>query len=294
MGTRFRLVLFGDPSAAAKAAMAALERIEQLEQVMSDYREDSELNQASRIAWTEPRILSPDLYAVLDAALELGRASGGALDITVRPLVELWRLARHQKRLPDSRELETARKRVGIDKVLLNPRTRSLRLAVPGVKLDLGAVGKGYAADQVLALLARDGWRSVMVDAGGDFAVGAAPPGRPGWRLAIDDGSDFQRTVVIRNRAVATSGDRHRHLEIDGVRYSHVVDPATGYGLTHRGAATVIAPTALLADGLATALNVMPIEAGLALARRLGAEASIRRQSGSESPDLHRTPEFPS
>lgn len=293
MGTVFRIVVHGRREPAAAAASEVFESIDRLEQVLSDYRDDSELVQACREAWREPKVISPTLYEVLAAGLELGRATGGALDITVRPFVELWRLARHQKRLPDPEQLAEARRRVGIDKVLLNPRTRSLRLAVPGMKLDLGAIGKGYAADQALRQLQSLGFASAMVDAGGDLALGLPPPGRRGWRVQIGAGTDRERLLVLSRCSVATSGDGYQFVEIDGIRYSHIIDPRTGIGVTHQGSATVIADEAIRADALATALMVVPMEDGEALTRRLSVESEVVRRSPGELTKIVRTPGFP-
>lgn len=294
MGTVFRLVVWGPEETAASAAMAAFERVEQLEQVLSDYREDSELSRVCRTAWREPQVISPELYEVLEASLEWGRITGGAVDVTVKPLVELWKLARHQGHLPDPELLAEARSRTGLDKMRLNPRTRSLRLAVPGMKLDLGAVGKGYAADQVLALLKSRGLFRVLVDGGGDLSLGEAPPGEEGWRIRLEEEGVSPRQIRLRRCSVATSGDRYQFLELDHVHYSHILDPRTGYGVTHQGSATVIAPQGIAADALATALCVLELEEGIRLAEGLdGVEARIVRRQGDGLVQLGRTRGFP-
>ncbi len=294
MGTVFRLVIWGTEEAAASAAMAAFERVEQLEQILSDYREDSELSRVCRTAWGEPQVISPELYEVLEAGLKWGRLTGGAVDVTVKPLVELWKLSRHQRRLPDPELLAEARSRTGLDKVRLNPRTRSLRLAVSGMKLDLGAVGKGYAADQVRSLLESRGLSRVLVDGGGDLSLGEAPPGEDGWRIRLEEEGVPSREVRLQHCAVATSGDRYQFLELDHVHYSHILDPRTGYGVTHQGSATVIAPQGIAADALATALCVLELEEGIRLAEGLqGVEARVVRRQGDGSVRIGRTRRFP-
>ncbi len=294
MGTLFRLVVWGPREDASAAALAAYERVEQLEQILSDYREDSELSEVCRTAWKEPRVISPELYEVLEASLEWGRRTGGAVDVTVKPLVELWRLARQQHRLPDPAQLAEARTRTGLDKLFLNPRTRSVRLALPGMKLDLGAVGKGYAADQVLSLLKSRGLSRVLVDAGGDLTLGEAPPGQAGWRIRLEEQAVPSRDIRLQRCAVATSGDRYQFLELEGVHYSHILDPRTGRAVTHQGSATVIAPRGLDADALATALSVLALEEGIHLAERLEAvEARVVRRLADGSVRIGRTSGFP-
>ena len=128
------------------------------------------------------------------------------------------------------------------------------------MRLDVGAIGKGFAADEALAVLTRSGISHALIDAGGDIVASHPPPGTPGWRVEIpkvDDGTVGSETVWLSNGAVATSGDTYRYVEVDGVRYSHIIDPATGLGLTERRIATVFAPTAARADALASAIGVL-------------------------------------
>jgi thiamine biosynthesis lipoprotein len=134
--------------------------------------------------------------------------------------------------------------------------------------LDLGAIGKGFAADEALAVLARSGISRALIDAGGDIVASAPPPGTPGWRVEIptvDDGTVGSETVWLSDCAVATSGDKYRYVEVGGVRYSHIIDPATGLGLTERRITIVFAPTAAGADALASAVNVLGPMKGIEL-----------------------------
>ena len=258
MGTVFRIVMYAvDSQQATEAASKVRFRIEELEAILSDYREDSELLRVSEDAYLAPQVLSPDLYLVLEKSLCFSRLSYGAFDITIRPLSELWRAARETGQLPDSESLKHAAARVGYRNLLLNPRTRSLRFRRPGIELDLGGIGKGFAADEALAVLFRNGISSVLVSAGGDIRVGKPPPGSDGWKVEISLGGERQRTILLRDRAVASSGDLFQFLEVEGVRYSHIVDPATSSGLVDSRTATVIARDAVTADACATALSVL-------------------------------------
>lgn len=269
MGTLFRIILYANSPAVARSAFdAAFARARELDATLSDYRGDSELNRLCRAG---RGVVGNDLFTVLDRAHEIARASGGAFDPTVGPFTKLWRASRKAGRLPSSAELAAARAASGWRKVKLDRRTRTVRLAAPNMQLDLGGIAKGYAADQMLRLLQSRGIATALVAASGDLAIGAPPPGRPGWTISLEAAKTNE---LLANCGVSTSGAAEQFVEINGVRYSHILDPRTGLGLTGvHGARTlsVIAPDATLADALAT----MAAVAGPAKALRL-----IRRWKG--------------
>jgi thiamine biosynthesis lipoprotein len=265
-------VLYAPDAAAAKrAADAAFARVAELDAVMSDYKKDSELMRLCRAFAAEVREPVPvgeDLFAVLTKAQELSEASGGAFDVTVGPVVQLWRLARRTQRLPDKDELAAALAKVGYKKVRLDPKNRTVQLLTPGMQLDLGGIAKGYAADEALKLLREKfGLTRALVAAAGDITCGDPPPDRDAWVVDIAPIAKGQkpRTLKLANAAVSTSGDLEQFVEIDGVRYSHVVDPRTGLGVTGRRSVTVIAPKGVQADSLTKAVTLMPPGKGLAL-----------------------------
>jgi len=285
MGTEFRIVLYAAGEASAERAFdAAFARIEALEARLSDYQETSELSRlsarSSEGAPTPPVLVSEELWTVLEHAERISLETGGAFDVTVGPLVRLWRRAARRGELPDAEALERARGSVGHEKLELDPATRSVRLLAPDMRLDLGGIAKGYALDEALRVLAELGIESALVDGGGDIAVGAAPPGAVGWRLALQGaGEDVAPAVLVLERAaVATSGDAYRHVDVGGVRYSHIVDPATGLGLTDRVTVSVVAGDATTADACASAACVMGLERGLEwIEARPGLEARFTR-----------------
>lgn len=293
MGTLFRVVAYDpDPARAARAAAAALDRVEALDRALSDYRPDSELMRlcarSDGGAPAEALPVSADLFAVLRAAQELARESGGAFDVTVGPYVRLWRRAARRGELPDEARLAAAGAAVGFGKLELLDEPRAVRLLAADVRLDLGGIAKGYALDEALATLRAHGVERALVDGGGDLAVGAPPPGRAGWRVAVETGAadgvaaGAEGGVELARAGVATSGDAARGTTIGGVRYSHVVDPRTGRALVGGAAATVVAPSATLADALASALCVLAPEEGLALvARHAGVAARIERATAA-------------
>lgn len=266
MGVQARIVLFAPDSATARrAAVAAYDRIAELDQIMSDYRNDSELMQLCDRAGTEPVPVSDDLFTVLETAQRLARQSNGAFDVTIGPLVRLWREARRTERLPRSAELEAAQAKVGWKLMKLDSSDQTVELTVPAMQLDLGGIAKGYAADEALAALRMHGANRVLFEFGGDVVVGDPPPGKKGWDVAAALGSPGENAVVIENEAFSTSGDTQQFVIVDGTRYSHVVDPRTGIGLTDRTAATVVGPRGALTDALATTLAIMGPEKGPAL-----------------------------
>jgi thiamine biosynthesis lipoprotein len=289
MGSLFTITLYAaDQPRAQTAAHAAFERIAALDAIMSDYQADSELMKLCDQSINQPVPVSADLFAILERAQRFSELSGGAFDVTVGPLVRLWRFSRKKKALPAPMELTAASGAVGFKNLRLNRKDGTVMLLAPGMRLDLGGIAKGYAADQALRLLRDKGISRALVAASGDIALGDAPPGMKGWKTgitAIDvKGNDTSRGLVLRNQGISTSGDTEQYVEIDNVRYSHIVDPRTGLGLTNRIQVTVVAPDATTTDALATALCVLGVERGLALADSLpGVSAMILTKQGDET-----------
>jgi thiamine biosynthesis lipoprotein len=279
MGIEARLVLYApDEREAADAARAAFGRIARLDSLMSDYRSDSELSRLSARAGGPPVPVSDELFLVLARAQALARLSDGAFDVTVGPLVRLWRQARRTATLPSPAELAEARSRVGWRHLRLDSVARTAHLLRPGMLLDLGGIAKGYAADEALRALRAAGVERALVEMGGDLVAGAPPPGEPGWHVTVSSAAPERAPLPLARRALSTSGDTEQFVEIGGVRYSHVVDPATGLGLRSRVAATVLAPDGITADALSTALTILGPERGEALLAHFPAvRAYVRR-----------------
>ena len=271
MGTAFTIVLYtGDEASASRASRAAFDRIKFLDRTLTDYDPESELMKLCEKAGGPPVAVSPDLFEVIARSKALYERSEGAFDITIAPVVRLWRRARREKKFPDRDLLVKALALVGSDAIKLDPSKRTVELTRPGMKLDVGGIAKGYASEEAIKVLKREGIASALVAGSGDIVVSGPPPGRPGWRIAVaplkaePDGAAGP-TVLLNNAAVSTSGDAEQFVEIDGVRYSHVVDPKTGLGLTERRSVTVIAQEGITADGLDTAACILGPDKGLAL-----------------------------
>src|SRR5262245_40000491 len=285
MGTRFRIVLYAaDDAAANRAAKAAFARIAELDGSMSDYRATSELMQLCAKAGGEPIKVSDDLFTVLEKAQEIARLSDGAFDVSVGPVVRLWRIARRTQKLPDKEALDKALALVGYRNIKFDPKNHTVQLAKPGMLLDLGGIAKGYAADAALAVLKKRGIDRALVAAGGDVAVSNPPPAAEGWKVGIQPvaGGDPRRYLLLKDAAVSTSGDFEQFVVIDGKRYSHIVDPKTGLGLVGRISVTVVAKNGLNSDPLAKVPCILGAQKGLAIIDGLEGVAALLVRQGDK------------
>lgn len=286
MGVPFTITLYApDADKAGAAAREAFAVVAKLNAILSDYDPDSELERLRAQPPGTPTRVSADLFDVLRRAREMSALTDGAFDVTIGDQIQLWRRARRQRELPAEERIAAARQTSGWRHLELNPATRTVTLRKQGLRLDLGGIAKGYAADKALAALRRHGIRRALVAASGDIASGDPPPGERGWKVGVASvdaqGRDLTTTLLLANRAVSTSGDTEQFIEIGGVRYSHIVNPRTGVGLTNRIGVTVIARDATTTDALATGVSVMGTERGLALIEsRPGVEALIVKLEG--------------
>lgn len=284
MGVPFRIVLFSpSPELATNAADAAFKRVADLNDIMSDYEYDSELSKLGQTSGSHTKVkVSDELWTVLSKAQEVSRASGGALDVTVGPYVQIWRRARREHKLPGVETIARARARVGYTNMVL--RDHTVDLTAPDMRLDLGAIAKGYAADEAIRILREHGITRALAAASGDMALGDAPPNERGWKIELLEAKDEKRGqafLILHNCGVATSGDLFQFVEIDGTRYSHIVNPHTGIGLTDRSLVTIIAKDGITADALSTTVSVLGPANGLKLARRYGAQGREIRELGT-------------
>jgi thiamine biosynthesis lipoprotein len=283
MAASIKLVLYAtDEATANRAAEAAFARVHDLNAVLSDYDPESELRRLCRTSRKGvPVAVSDDLWRVLERAQTIAEKSNGAFDMTVGPVVRLWRRARIRRQLPSPERMKAARQKVGYRLVRLHPENQSVELLEPDMLLDLGGIAKGYAADEALAVLRKHGITRALVDAGGDIVLGDPPPDRPAWRVGVaplDDEAPPSQFLALANVAVATSGDAWQHVVIDGMRYSHIIDPRTGMALTDHSSVTVVAPDGTTADALASAVSVLGPEKGIELVdKKCGAAAFIVR-----------------
>lgn len=271
MGCPFRIVVYAANEPAAKSAIdAAFDRVSKLNQAFSDYDPESELMRLCARAGGPAIAVSDDLFKILDLSIETSRISDGAFDVTCGPVVRLWRRARRDRKLPDPELLKNALAKVDWKAIELDRSGRTVRLLKPGMKLDLGGIAKGYAAQAALVELRNRGIDRALVAAAGDIAVADPPPGTEGWSIAIASLNPTRsappaKILLLKNACVSTAGDAEQYVEINGKRYSHIVDPRTGLGVVRRASVTVIAADGATADRLDTAAYVLGEAAGTRL-----------------------------
>lgn len=272
MGVRVDITLYAESEQqASNAAKSAFVRFDELDAIMSDYRVDSELNRFCSSGYNNFVKLSEDLFAVLTFAQSLATETNGAFDITCGSLVKLWREARSKNSLPNEEQIKKAKNTSGYQNLILDEKSKSAKLKLPNIQIDLGGIAKGYACEQAMQELKKNNIKSAMIQAGGDIVVSTPPPNEKGWKISIF-GSNSQ-PLVLDNCAISTSGDAEQHIEINGKRYSHILDPRTGLGLTSRIQVTVISQNGMISDALATALCIIGEQESKQLLSKYNAKA---------------------
>jgi thiamine biosynthesis lipoprotein len=267
MACRVEIVLSGERPAGLPDAAAALDEGDRLEEVMTIFREASELSRVNRDAHQAPVQVSGELFAVLSAAAELSEATEGAFDITSAPLSRCWGFLRREGRLPAQEDIDRARDCVGMHLVDLEAGARTVHFRRPGVTLNLGAIGKGFALDRLAVFLEARGTRHALLSAGFSSILAR---GRDPWKVDLRTATTGDRLARLRmaDAAVGTSGAGEQFFEAGGVRYGHVIDPRTGWPSSGTLSASVIASNAASADALSTAFFI----GGIDLARRYCAQ----------------------
>lgn len=257
MGTLFRIVCYaGDSLVAGRAALAAFAEIDSLEKKFSDYRADSELNRLSSHAGDGQKTeVSAELWEVLRLAGQVSRRSKGAFDATIGPLSKLWRRAFRLGEFPEPILIRDARGKVNWRWIRFCSGQR-VKLKKAGMRLDLGGIAKGYSLEKAMEVLRKHQIHAALIDGGGDLIFGDPPPGEKGWEVKLPEG-----VVRLANTSMATSGDHFRYLEWEGTRYSHLIDPRTGLGVTHGFMVSVTGDSGALADALASACSILGPEA---------------------------------
>jgi len=274
MGTFARIVAIApDANTAAKCIEAALHQIHNVDDLMSDFKEDSEISRVNADAFDHPVEVGESTFEVLQRSIEFSKLTDGAFDITVGPLVQLFRTAKAEGIAPTTEQIARAKTKVGFEKLLLNDQNRTIRFTVEGMSLDLGGIAKGYAVDKAIEAMQRRGATGAMVDIGGDVrCFGTPPKGRKKWLVGLQDpniddmgGSGLLLKLQVSNAAVTTSGDYQQFAIIEGKRHSHIINRKTGKSADGLSSVTIIAQNATDADALATAVTVMGPQKGLAL-----------------------------
>ncbi len=297
MGSPFNIVIYSlDSLVAAQAALQTFKLIDTLNQIYSDYLPASDLNQLCSHAGNGEWVpVSETLFSIIKEARQASELSKGSFDITASPIVRLWRTARKQKKLPQKDSIEWAMQLVDYRFILLDSVQQKIKLLVTHMQLDLGGIAKGETAQRAYKRLVNLGFPYALIDAGGDIVAGDVPPGIAGWKVAVnlpETEEVMNRQLLLRNKAVTTSGDLYQYLKLDGVRYSHIINPKTGWALTNSRNVTVITNNGSSADWLTKACSILPIENGLKLIANFpGAEVQIAVLENNQ-PVFYRSPGF--
>ena len=270
MACTYTIEVYGEAAQPlAQIVNDALDEVDRIDRLMSHYKSDSPLSQLNRQAGQKPVSVSDELFDFLAECLRYSRASDGAFDVTVGPLMKAWGFFRGEGRMPTDSELATARSNIGYQHVMLDPERKTVFFAQPGLELDLGGIAKGYAVDRVVALLKQRGITRALVSAGGSTIYGlGSPPKLAGWEIKLRDPLHAEKSafsVWLRDQALSVSGSYEKFFELHGKRYSHVMDPRTGRPVPGVLSVAVLSDTGTAGDALDNVFYVL----GLAKSRRV-------------------------
>ncbi len=321
MGTWATVTLIApDDASARRAADRAFAALDSVQALMSPRVESSEVYRINEAGFEAPQSVSEATFHVLQRARATHQRSQGAFDVTVGPLIRLWRECAGAERLPTDREIEEARRKTGCANLILDPDQHTVRFAVDGMRIDLGGIAKGYGIDLAVTAARRAGIERGIVEVGGDLRCFGALPRRligqdastpanlglwrsptvedrepVSWPLGLQSpfGEELLGKIRVAGAAVATSGHYRRYVTLAGKRYSHILDPRTGWPVESPASVTVIAPDALTADALATSITVLGVEDGLALAESMPGVEALIVEGEHEKPRLRHTSGFP-
>ena len=287
MGTFVKITaVAADEATINKSFTAAFDKLVAVDEMMSDYKPESELSKVNRDAFKNPVKISDELFEVLRASVEYSKKTEGAFDITIGPVVELWRRTEKEGAKPTEQELASAKARTGYEKLILDQQNKTVRFAVEGMILDLGAIAKGYAIDLAVEAMKETGVAGGLIDVGGDIrCFGVSPKFNNVWRIGMEDPSgakDMLQVIQLTDTAIATSGDYRRFVMIDDKKFSHIINPQTTKSAAELTSVTVIAKTAMQADALATSVSVMGQQKGLELIESIPDVEAIVIPAGKE------------
>jgi thiamine biosynthesis lipoprotein len=247
MGSTYSIAVYGEDQAVLENAVGlAFDEARRLDEMLSNYKPGSEWSQVNRLAAEHPVKTTPELFDLLSACVAYSRASDGAFDITVGPLMRVWGFYKGTGHMPRKTEIENARAITGWRTMELDSISRTVRFRKKGIEMDPGGIGKGYAVDRMVDVLRRNGIHTGLVSASGSsiFAMGA-PPGEDGWHIEIKDPRDRSKSVeevVLKDESMSTSGSYEKFFQADGRIYSHIMDPRTGYPAKGMLSVSVITP----------------------------------------------------
>jgi len=271
MGSAFNLIIVSaDSNKANHLARKSYELVDSLNHIFSNYDSSSELSKINASAGLLPYKMSTAMLDLVQKSQYAYIQSKGAYDISIGPLSSLWRNARKAKLFPEASTVLATKKLVGLNQVKINKRLGTIFLPNANMQLDFGGIAKGYIAQWVINFLKANGIQQALVDAGGDIVMSGPPLNQQGWLIGVNlpETTDqlLNKKLQLSNCSVATSGDVYQFIEYKGVKYSHIINPLTGYGVTNLRNVTIVAKTGATADWLATACSILPIKEAKQLA----------------------------
>jgi thiamine biosynthesis lipoprotein len=271
MGSAFNLIIVSaDSNKANHLARKSYELVDSLSHIFSNYDSSSELSKINASAGLLPYKMSRAMLDLVQKSQYAYIQSKGAYDISIGPLSSLWRKARKAKLFPEASTVLATKKLVGFAQIKINKRLGTIFLPNANMQLDFGGIAKGYIAQWVINFLKANGIQQALVDAGGDIVMSGPPLNQQGWLIGVNlpETTDqlLNKKLQLSNCSVATSGDVFQFIEYKGVKYSHIINPLTGYGVTNLRNVTIVAKTGATADWLATACSILPIQEAKQLA----------------------------
>jgi len=287
MGSPLKLIIGAkkgqlDSVQSTQLAKEALKLIDSLNHILSDYDSSSELSIINKHAGSQPMPISPVLEEILLIAQEAYYQTKGAYNIAIGPLSLLWRNARQEKVFPTKAQILEAQKLIGLNQIIIDSIKHLIYIPNKAMRLDLGSLGKGFVAQKALNFLQNKGVQYAMIDAGGKIVTVA--PANEYWQIGINQLREKNKTIAtsirLSNKAVSTSGDTFQFFIYNGHRYSHIINPLSGYGIEIPKNVTVIASNGVTADWLSTACSLLSINASLQLAAKYNAQILIAVQKG--------------
>jgi thiamine biosynthesis lipoprotein len=294
MGSSFNIIFYHTDS--VKAVSLAKECsliVDSLNNIFSDYSSESEVGKLALQTNQTDLKVSDELFSMIIRSKDAWKRSGKTFDVTIGALSQLWRKAKKvtkdslgENSFPSEAEIKAAKQLTGFKNVIINESSKTISFKKPGIRFDFGGIVPGYTAQRVMDFLKTKNINISLVDASGDIVISDAPPGKDGWTIGVNlpenENEIWDKKLELKNFAVSTSGDVYRYTIHNGIKYSHIIDPGTGYGITSQRNVTVITKYGADADWLATACSILPIKKALKLAKKEHASILIATMNGKK------------
>ncbi|MDB5229414.1 MAG: FAD:protein transferase [Chitinophagaceae bacterium] len=288
MGSPLSIIFYDNDSMhAVNAAGDCFKLVDSFVNIFSDYIDTSELNLLCTTAGKNIYAnVSPALYDILVESQRAYKLSQNVFDISIAPLSRLWRKSRRENYFPSDSSIRHMQSLVGFKNIIIDTILRKVKLLTPGMQLDLGGIAQGYIAGKLIERLYDWSISKALVDVSGDIAMSGSPPGKNGWSIGINlpgkpDALQKEK-LILHDCTASTSGDAYQYIEHNGKRYSHIIDPRTGYGVTSQKNVTVISSNSTTADWLATACSILGVRQSKKLARKMDAEVLIAQEKNGQ------------